>query len=436
MAQSYSFKSHDIYQQNFEVHPDGEGLYCLFPVSPKKAPVTIFRKVFLNPDLSPVDSVEYSIEGQATLLASGGDEKFVFHAFYSKSKPLETISFIVTDNTGRMVSTFSKTLSDFAPLFSKSVKKLKQISLSFLANTGNPGMMLIRPYLIKGGVRYAGKIFSMSSDDGAVQWTSNTLPLSRTQVTDNLIVGLTASVSGYSSMPLYQIQFIDKSNGAPIKSVPFSTNGKKYRSISVFTTNGHELMIAGSEYESVNSKNGKFYMSMYSLNGEKIFDRVDSAERFSTRRMHLMGNVFDRDGNLVIVAEGWKPDATRAIATTAGSVALAVLSRGAYTRVYTAGIDHKVDNVIFATMSPVDGQLTNFKSFPVGPWLEFGRLLTEGSHAVIAVSKQVISYDANEPNAPPSLLTALHNNENLMLTPFGPILTRWTGSRITLNRLR
>jgi hypothetical protein len=433
LAQTYSFKSRDSYQRNFEILPEGDGLYCLFQVSPNKAPTTVFRKVFLDQELQPIDSVDYAIDGQASLLASGGDEQFVFHAFYTKSKSVDKIDFIVSDNLGRVVSTFSKTANDFAPLFSKPVKKVKQIRLSFLANTGSPGMMLLQPFLIKGSIPYAGKIIAVNSEDGKVLWASNAMPLSRIQVTDKLIVGLSSASAGYSYAPSYQIQFIDKATGEISKTMPVLNGPRGYRSISVFATNGQELMMAGSEYETNNSKHGKFFMTMLSLNGEKIFDKVDSAERLSSRRMHLMGNVFDQDGNLVLVAEGWKPDVTRAVAATAASVIFSA-AFGTYSRVY-ASVDHKIDNVIFATLSPMDGKLINFKSFPVGPWLDFGRLLTEGSHAVIAVNREALSYDVNAPNTPPTLLTVIHSNENLILTSFGPIVTRWTGTRITLNRL-
>ena len=175
---------------------------------------------------------------------------------------------------------------------------------------------------------------------------------------------------------------------------------------------------------------------MFNLSGEKIFDNVDSAARLSTKRLHLMGSVFDQDGNLVLVGESWRPDATRAIVSAAGSIALALLTRGAYTRVYAAGIDHKIESVVFATLSPADGKLINFKAFPVGPWLEYGSLMTEGSRALIAISNQVIIYDANEPNAPPKPFTSLRSRETLILTPSGPIINKWDGSRYTLSRLR
>jgi hypothetical protein len=149
-----------------------------------------------------------------------------------------------------------------------------------------------------------------------------------------------------------------------------------------------------------------------------------------------MGNVFDREGNLILIGEGWKPDATRAIATTAGSIALALLTRGAYVRVGVGGIDHKIENITFATLSPQDGKLKSLKVFPVGPWLTYGRLMTEGGYALFQVNSQIIIYDVNEPNHPPSPFTSLHSNESLILTPSGPIINKKANGHYTLRRAR
>jgi len=429
IAQSYSFKAVNRYD-HFEIQSEGNQLFCLFRISEKKAPVSVFRKVYLNDGLKPVDSVEFSLSGQAELLCSGGDEKYSFHAFYTKIESVEKIIFFITNIS------FSKTAIDFASYFSKPVKKLKYIHLTILNNNGSPGIILVQPYLTRGSTTYAGKIFALNANDGKEIWTCAAPLLFHTQTTDSLLIGTTTTYpNGIYSNPGYQIHFVDKSNGRLLKSMAFY-NGQGYRSISVFATNGKELMVAGSEYPSSNTKNGHFYMSMFGLNGEKIFDQVDSAARLSTRRLHIMGNVFDQDGNLVLVGEGWKVDATRAVATTAASVLLAA-AIGGVPRVYT-GIDHKIDNVVFATLSPVDGKLISFKSFPVGPWYDYGTLMTSGSVALISIFNQVIIYDANEPNSPPKPFTTLRSRENLLLTPYGPIIGKWDNrqDRYVISHLR
>ncbi len=431
-AQRYSFPNRNA-SDRFELKTEDNGVYCLFKISKKNAPVTVFRKVFLSADLTPRDSVDYSMEGQVNLIASGADEKYTVHAFYAKAAPLEKIIYLVTDKAGEIKSSFSKTVVDFASYFPKPIKRLKNIQLAFLPNTGSPGMILIQPYLAQGSSTYPGRMHSLSAEDGKELWVSNSQPLSTLQTTDSLLIGMTTSFStGMNQPPFYQISFIDKNSGQLLRTIPF-TKTQGYRTISVFTTNGRQLMIAGSEFESGNDKNGRFYMSMFNFAGERIFDEVDSASRLSTRRVHLLGSVFDQHGNLVLVGEGWKADATRAIASTAASVLLAV-TMGGYMGVNTQ-VDHKIDHVVFATLSPADGKLINFKTFPVGPWYDYGSLITEGSHVLMAISNQVIIYDANEPNVPPKPFTSLRSNENLILTPSGPIIGKWERGRYVLSRL-
>ncbi|HEV8512912.1 MAG TPA: hypothetical protein VGQ59_06530 [Cyclobacteriaceae bacterium] len=433
-AQTYSFKNIIDYDK-FEVQPVNDGVYCLFRISERKAPVSVFKKVFLNNELKPVDSINYSIEGNASLLASCSDEKFVTHVFYS-SGSVEKIIFIITDFDGKVQSTFSKTAADFSHYFPKPIKKLKNIQLSFLPNNGSPGMLLLQPYQLKGSSLQKGAFFSLNTEGGKEMWISSSVPpLYHIQTTGSLLFGLNSTnPSSLNSFPDYKVYIVDKETGKMIRSVPFTSKGNGYRLISVFATNGHQLLIAGSEFESGSTKDGRFYMTQFTLDGDKILDEVDSSTLLSTRRLHLMGSVFDQDGNLVLIGEGWKPDATRAIATTAGGVALALLTRGAYVRVYSAGIDHKIENVTFATLSPENGKLKSLKVFPVGPWLTYGRLMTEGGFVLLQVKDQVIIYDVNDPNHPPSPFTSLRTNESLILTPSGPIINKKSNGHYTLRR--
>jgi hypothetical protein len=294
-------------------------------------------------------------------------------------------------------------------------------------------MLLIRPYQLSSSRSTQGKLFALNAEDGKELWSSNAPPMSKTQTTEKWLIGLTSFPSG-NGFNSYTVHFIDKETGNLAKSVQLASNGKGYRAISVFASNGLELMLAGSEFQSNNTKDGKFFMTMFNLSGDRIFDQVDSAARMSTRRMYLMGNVFDQSGDLVLVAEGWKPDATRAIASTAASVLVGAML-GGYSRVYT-GLDHKIDQLIFATLSPVDGSLKKFKSFPVGPWLNYGRLITEGSHVLLVVNDQVISYNTNDSNAAPSLLTTLKIGENIIAAPSGPIIIKYYKGIYTLSHIR
>lgn len=435
-AQSYSFL--DRGKGNAEIMPINDGLYCLYKTSDKKQLNSEFRKVFLNADLRPYDSVKYFVEGNATLLASCSNEKFITHAFYTKTASVEKIVFIVTDHFGRQQYTFFKTALDLSKYFEKPLKKLKSLQLSFVPNNGSPEMLLIKPSLATGSTFGTGRFFALNSEDGKELWVSNAPPMSRIQTTEKLLIGLTTlfSSNGFNTNYSYTIHFVDKSSGQLIKSIQLANEGKGYRAVSVFASNGVELMLAGSAFEANNTKEGKFFMTMFNLSGEKIFDRVDSAARLSTRRMHLMGNVFDQNGDLILISESWKLDATRAIASTAGSILVGALLGGPVYTGVNARLDHKIDHLNFATLSPIDGSLKKFKSFPVGPWLSYGRLMTEGSHILLIVSGQVISYDANDPNAAPAILTTLKFGESILTSPSGPIVMKMSKGIYTLSRVR
>ncbi|HCW09119.1 MAG TPA: hypothetical protein DGG95_17315 [Cytophagales bacterium] len=427
-AQTYTIKQ-KFTDDYIEVQPFNQGLYCLFRTSEKKAPTTTFMKVFLNEELRATDSVNYSIAGRANLLASYVNGKFLVHAFYSKESNSEKIIFYVCTTEGKILSSFIKTAADFSRYFPKSIKKLKNLELSFVPNAQSPDMLLVQAYLAYGSYPLRSQLVAFNMEDGRELWISNAPFFNLIQTTENLIIGLTSTMTGsaFNSNYLQQIHFVDKSSGKLTKSILLGDGGKNFRNVSVFTTNGIDLMVAGAEYESANSKNGKFYMSMFDLSGQPIFDQVDSAARLSTRRMHLMGSVFNQDGNLVLVGEGFKLDATRMVATTAVSILLGVPQ-------VVGGLDHKIDHLIIATLSSTDGKLTDFKSFPVGPWLSYGRLLTYDSKIILIVSGQVLVYDANETNSAPSLFATLNTGENLILTSFGPIKSKRTNRLITLSR--
>src|SRR5258707_11695230 len=157
-------------------------------------------------------------------------------------------------------------------------------------------MLLLQPYQVKGSTLQKGAFFSLNAEGGKEIWTSSVPPLHHVQTTGSLLFGLaSANSSEFNSFPAYQIYIVDKETGRMIRSVPFASKGLGYRLISVFATNGHELLVAGSEFESGSTKDGRFYVTLFNLDGDKILDKVDSSAVLSTRRLHLMGNVFDHE---------------------------------------------------------------------------------------------------------------------------------------------
>lgn len=424
-----------VWANNFDIRPTEEGVSCLFKNKIKKAPNTSFRKIFLNAELQKTDSINYIIDGKGELLDSYTDENYVTNAFYSKANGIEKIVFVVTDQSGKIQFTFFKQAADFADCFDLRLKKLKYFRLSFINNTGNPGMLLVRPYVVNGSVLVSGRIQALDAISGKRLWMLPERTLSKIQTTDKLLIALTQSAADtYYSIPNYQIAFFDKETGKLISKVPFRVQGKGYRTVPVFTTNGIELMLAGSEFPSTNDKNGKFYMSLYNLSGERIFDQIDSSAVLSSKRLHLMGSVFDDQGNLVLIGEGWKPDATRMVASVATTIMMAALTRGAYVS-GVQGVDHKIENVVFATLSSTSGKLQSLKTFPIGPWLTYGRLMTESNHVVLQYFGNTLIYDVNLPENAPIPLTLLNANERLILLPTGPVIAKSIKSQFILRRL-
>jgi hypothetical protein len=228
------------------------------------------------------------------------------------------------------------------------------------------------------------------------------------------------------------LYFFNKQDGKLIRATPFFF-GDGYRLISVMTANGIQLMIAGTEYSGNTAKHGRFYMSMFDLTGNRLFDKVDSTDRLTSQRMHTLGHVFDAGGNLIIIGEGWKPDATRAIAVTTASILTAVLI-GGVPRVYGT-IDHKITSLVMARISSTNGSLLNFYSFPAGPWLRYSSMITDGSHVLIENANQLLLYDPDQPGRPPVLFTTINPRNGLLITRLGPVTIATGRKKLTIERI-
>jgi hypothetical protein len=420
MAQRYHFK-YTKAEDRFDIRSEGNQFYCLFKISPKKASPTVFRKVFLNDQLQAIDSVEYSVNGVAELIATGSNERYSYHVFFTKIEKAELLEFVVTEKDGKIHATFTKSGLDFHSSFAKSSIKLKNLQFSIVDNFGSPDMLLLQLKLFSSSGLLPGLI-ALDIETGKERWVSNTPYLTNIQTTSDKIIGLSSPTSLYSNQNDYTIEFINKEDGRVTKAVPFYT-GKSNRAISVVTTNGRELLLGGVEYPGNNAKNGQFFLTMFDLNGQRIFDKLDTAARLSSKRMRLMGHVFDKDGNLVLIGEGWKIDATRAIAATAGTVLAVAVLGGGYLGGINSNLDNKIDKLIFATVSPDDGIIRNFKVFPIGPYNnDFGTLITDGEHVLFEFRNNIFIYDPNDPQAPPKPFTSLTARENLLLASFGPVV--------------
>jgi len=416
LAQKYAFRYNRL-NDRFDVISDARSLFCLFHVSSPHAPNTVFRKVFLNEDLKGIDSVEYEIPGDANLISSGTNEIYTFHLFQVKKDKNWNIQFIVTDKSGRLLFQYFKPNLDFSRWFGHEIKP-KQLLLEFIPNKDTPEMMLLQ--IGKTNSLFPHKITALDLKTGNLLWVSEVAGLTNIQTNADRLVG-TSSYYQHQSLQ-YLIHFVDKNTGKQTKTLSLEHPDHR-REIAVVASEGSKLLIAGNEYVGQQTKNLNFFMALFDLDGNVIFDRVDTTNRMSKHRNKLMGHAFDNNGNVVLAGEGYKLDATRAIISTATSVMLAA-ALGSGTNVSArTGLDTRIDFVTFVTLSTSNGEVLSFKKFPVGPWYEFANYMSDGEHMLIGVSNKFLIYDPNKPDTPPSFFTALKSKEQLLLTPMGPMIT-------------
>ncbi len=408
-AQRYAFNYLHSTDQ-FIVNNDGDQVYCFFKVKESKTQA-VYRKVFLSENLVPMDSVEYQLDGKPVLLASGETQHYTYHAFETKVEKVQMILFLITDKSGNIVHQFKKTSLDFIQVFGKEVKP-KSINLHFIPDN-DKNILLVEIIDIDG--RFSPRLVAWNIADGSTRWQSDVTSLGFIRTSDSQVIGLTRNVGGV--LTTYVIHLIDKATGARV-SVPL-TKSASQRSVDVVATNGRQLMIAGAESESSN-KNSRLYMSMFDTQGRQLFDRMDTTDRMGKYRRHLMGSAFDKDGNLVLIAEGYKVDATRAVATTAAAVALGVLIGGVSIGSGGVSADNRIDFITSAVLSTSTGQVQWYKNFPVGPWHEFATFYTDGERVLIGVKTKFLLYNVSDPGVPPSQFATVKLSEQLILTSFGP----------------
>ncbi|CAN5616608.1 hypothetical protein BH10BAC4_BH10BAC4_00310 [soil metagenome] len=417
-AQQYSFP----YSGNGDavtINNDGEDVYCLFRLG-KASVETIYRKVILTSNLRPVDSIDYRIEGSADLIASGGSEKYTYHVFETKVEKVPAFVFLITDKAGNIQFTFRKFSPDFIQYFGKEIK-IKQMKIQFLPDQ-SPDQLLIEVFVPDTNLPV--RIVALKMQDGSPLWFSNTPTLDFVQTTESLLIGLSKQREG--SQSTYVIHFLDKQTGEQRHSTPFNV-GPKRRSVAVVSSNGRQLLIAGDEYKEQNLKDSRFFMTMFDLEGKQLFDKIDTTDRMGKYRRHLMGSIFDQEGNLVLIGEGYKRDATKAVVSTAAGIAIGVLLGGP--AIISSDVENRIDFITSAVLSSDNGQVKQYRTFPVGPWYDFANFMTDGEHILIGVSNKFLLYNASEPDVPPVMFATLRSRERLLLTSFGPAISYRNSSR-------
>ncbi|NOT74999.1 MAG: hypothetical protein HOP08_08720 [Cyclobacteriaceae bacterium] len=416
-AQTYSFP-YLRPSDNFAIDNDDNGVYCLYRSSKTKTSTT-FLKVLLDQNLRAIDSVEYVLDGNAELLTSGGNERFTFHAFESKSEGVRFIEFLITSKSGKLQYSFRKGAVDIERMFGKHTR-VQDVRLEFLSDPDN-NILLVKFNEFRS--RDPIMIVAFDMQNGSQLWKSTRGNFNIIQTTDSLVIALRRFPLGSESS--YSINYFGKQSGVLIKSMPYNSAGVRPRVITVMATNGQQLMLVGEEYiKEAYGKESHFFMTMFDMNGQQIFDKVDTADRMGKHRRHLSGSVFDAQGNLVLVGEGYRLDATRMVVSGLATIALAVAT-GANTYGYggLGGPDDRVDFITSAIISPEDGEVKQHWNFPVGPWIGFPSFLTDGKRILIGISNNFLLYKVDAPDVPPVKFVSLKTREQLVLTSYGPAIS-------------
>lgn len=192
------------------------------------------------------------------------------------------------------------------------------------------------------------------------------------------LIGLTGTDS---QKPAYTV-FSVKKMGRSYDRINLITH-KTFRIISVFATNDREVMICwnrvprnnGKDYE----KNGHFYTSLLDFEGKPIVELTDTTTRLSSKRMHTLGYVFDRDDNLILIGEGWKREYSLLGLKIAGALFTQTLL-GVSSNVRP---DEEITSLFMAKISPEDAGVKDFSTFTIGPWLTFSDVIADGEHVLI-----------------------------------------------------
>jgi hypothetical protein len=423
-GQTFRFKHTDP-TDHFDIKSVRTGTTCVYRVSEKDVAPTQFRKVFLDQYLDPVDSVDYSVRGIASLVASGVNERFDVLVFLVKDKS-DYFHFIVSEKSGSVHTSFNKELKDFTTIFNKVPKKIESIQLEFLLNRGDPEMLIVLPRQRRGSSITPGKIFALNANDGQQQWAIDPPDTRAITTTENEVVLGNMTTNGNIA------DFYDKQRGSLIRSIRLSP-GLKKRDMSVFDTNGSELLVGGTERHNKLSKDGNFYVTIVSKDGEIVVDNVDTTARFTMQSMHTLGHVFDSRGNLLIIGEGWRPDYKELAENIAGSILTSAIV-GGQPVVFGAPVKQNITTFNVARISTQTGKLIDMYSFPIGPWHHFSRFLVGGDHAVVENISQFVLYDPSFPSESP-LYFVKKTGEVLIPGEGAPILIRLDGKNIRLKIL-
>jgi hypothetical protein len=323
------------------------------------------------------------------------------------------ITFLVTDKSGKVLATYEKTAEDFKPFFKRGVKKLSELQFNTTKTQGQDDeILLLEPRLFtkSGMLKARGCWFALDMLTGTLKWQMK-MPVTfyRAKTTRGRLIALQIDPrSGLLSAHYYSLN-----TGDELKIVPLQPRSGS-RQISVFEVDSSKVILAGSEFEKNNASNkhGRYFLTQFDLSGNRIFDRVDTVDRLSGNRLQLLGGAFGPDGDLVILGESYKLDATNVVAGTAASIALSVLVRSP--NVIMPKARQIVQELVSARISPT-GDFLEFHRFPVDHRNEFSRMIKDDRQVYLRYKDQLWLYDLRNISNPPRRFTRISPTDDLVI---------------------
>jgi hypothetical protein len=288
-AQSYSFAQRDPDFHYLIRYDSGLGISCLFRQKLTDK-TTTYRKVFLNNDLQPVDSIDLNFPGTARLVSSYSNKQFSLLAFQSDYREQSVIHLIVlSGRTGKIKSWKEKKLTDFDPYFPRKLNEWNALTFRFLENPSAVDTLLLVPIARRHYETMVGKLFAFDVEKNEPLWSIEGRPVGRMLASAHYLIGLDRKSSAFR-IPGYTLSFYNKRDGHLVHSENFNA-GHGFRKIDFFVCREDRLLVGGKQFQRNNSAIKKdiyeqlrqyhYFITLYKLSGEKVLDVVDSIRTYS-----------------------------------------------------------------------------------------------------------------------------------------------------------
>jgi hypothetical protein len=411
VAQSFIIDDADSYA-DFSFRKDADRLTCFYKTWNSDKNSSHYRTISFDGNLNITDTLGYRLKGVCSNLGNEENSKYSYHIFYTVLQEKQTINFLVTDKAGNTLATYEKTAEDFQPLIKKKIKKLSELRFENIKTDGQDAdLLLLRISLVNksGMLKAMGDWFAMDLLGGKLRWQMK-IPASFAK--SKTVAGKLVTLQKTSSGRLI-IYFYDLHTGNILGSAPLHAD-RGNRTISFFEVDSLEVAVAGSDFgNSTSNKHGRFFLSRFDLMGHPTFDHVDTTERLSGNRLQLLGGAIIPDGDMILVGESYKLDASAMVAGTAASIALAVLMRNPSAARTMGNVQKIVQGIVSVRMSP-DGAVKEFNTFAVDHRNAFSIFLKDDQQVYLRYKEQLWLYDLTKLSSPPQRFNTVALGEDVI----------------------